>query len=126
MNEYLLNIVGFTPRQWEEFKVDVRRKVRLYWKKGINILSSKQALLVGSSLIILGLLYWGVSRSIAYLSRPPQRASRPEVPQSTMSAEQKRKLEVDLETLRNRTLEVLDADPDLLYPSLETEIEFEQ
>ena len=126
MNEYLLNLAGFTPEQWKEFKGKVANQLLALWQRVGEAITPKRlktALAAVVGILVLGLvLFLGQKALVVFyqLQNHPQ----PEVPQATEPAYPKGRFEVKLEELRKEVEEVFDEDPNLLYPSLEAKIEF--
>lgn len=123
MNEHLLNLIGFTPEQWEEARSRIASRVLGIWERVLEPLTPARLKIGGGVVLGFLALFFGVRLLASVWPKPttPEAAT----PQASPSASiEKVKLEVDLETLRTRLEKLAEDDPDLLYPSLEIKIDF--
>ena len=126
MNEYLLNLAGFTPAQWEEFKGNIANKLLAVWQRVGEAFTPERIkmALAGLGIILgIGLAVLLGNRALIFFEQLHFQP-RPEISQATEPAYPKGRLEIKLEELRKEAEAVFDEDLDLLYPSLEVKIEF--
>lgn len=123
MNEHLLNLIGFTPEQWEDWRSRIASKALDIWQKILEPLSPARLKIGGGVILGLLALFFGVRLLASVWPRSP--SSVPTTLEATPPAGiEKVKLEVDLETLRSQLEKLAEDDPDFLYPSLEIKIDF--
>ncbi len=127
MNEFILNLAGFTPEEWREFKGRVANKILFYWRAFIRELTLERLRAGFFILLVAGIGLFGIQRGVRYLAqRSADGGQEPkEATQSAGPSQKKEQLEVSLEGLKKTLDTVLETPADLKYPSLDLKVSFE-
>jgi len=126
MNTYLLNLSGFTPEQWVEFKGKLANKALLGWQTFCEVATFKRVrvfLMSVGAVLMLGLAVFLGSKALVFFGRARSHPQS-EIPQTAETAPPKGRFEIKLEMLRKDVEDVFETNPDLLYPSVEIESKF--
>lgn len=126
-DEHILNLAGFTPDEWREFKKDVAAKSKFYWQRVQRELTPAR---VGGAFLVLligGLVLFGIQKGSEYFSQEDDGiVRRPrESTESAIPGRDKERLEIALEELGKELETVSKISADLEYPSLDLEVSFE-
>jgi len=124
MNEHLLSLIGFTPEQWERSKSDYAFKMLSIWQRVLSFLTLRRLKFLGGVLLLVAFLYCVLRFLGILLSRAPSGGGKPPEASSPAVIKKELRFEGELEDLRHKVGSLSKEDPDLIYPSLETEIKF--
>jgi len=125
MNEFILNIAGFTPQEWVEFKGRLANRLLSYWRRVAAEITVERIRIVFFVLFVAGLGLFGFQYGMRFLMQ--RTAREPAAPQesSPSGGVKKERLEITLEELKNDLDKVLEPQTDLEYPSLDLKVSFE-
>ena len=125
MNEFILNIAGFTLEEWRAFKGRIANKLLSYWRRVASEVTLERLRAGFLVFFVAGLFLFGVRQGLKFLSERRSPAVEPEQEATQSASPQKNKLEVTLEKLKSDLETALEPQADLEYPSLDLKVSFD-
>ncbi len=123
MNEYILNLAGFTPEEWRDFRSRVLGKIFAIWRKLSSVITVERLRNLGIVLIVLGAVFFGVRLGLRYFAGSRMEEGSKQAEPTSVSEVGEPTLEMRLEALEKRAKDVLKANPDYSYPTLDFQLD---